>query len=153
MNARIALVLVAALACAACAVEPKRLYQGERLPPGEEVTLTTRGPPDAAGPGPKLFLVYLDGASLYDMAARITINRFPYPHSVYLKPGPHRVQVLYATERGRMRATLRFDSAAGRTYLVRALPGTSDADTKIWIEDAETGQRVGSAESLEAPAK
>ncbi len=153
MNARIALVLVAALACAACAVEPKRLYKGERLPPGEEVTLTTRGSQDAVGPGPKLFLVYLDGASLQDVAARITINRFPYPHSVYLKPGPHRVKVLYASEKGRMRATIMFDGAPGRTYLVRALPGASHAETKIWIEDAETGQRVGSADSLEAPAQ
>ena len=42
------------------------------------------------------------------------------------------------------------DSAAGRTYVVRAEPGAADAETRIWIEDIKTGQRVDRDDKPEA---
>jgi hypothetical protein len=114
------------------------MYSGPQLGPVEESTITTEVV--AGDPAPALKISSVDGKKTVNFFERWFTG---WATRVKVAPGKHDLHLIFHTGSWIKTGSLWVVTCPGKTYIARARYVDEDKETQMWIEDEETGKRVG----------
>jgi hypothetical protein len=116
--------------------QTQKMYSGPQLEPAKESTITTN---DLTGnPVPGLRISSVDGKKTVNIFIRWMTGSAT---EVKVTPGKHDIGLLFNTGTSLHRQDLWLVACPGKTYDAKAR--YDENETQMWIEDPESGNRVG----------